>query len=424
MFGPGEDKRDFRVFDFCFNFDFFNENPDGIEGSGVIPLGTRLFRSRVQLLGHVRSTPNLDPEAALDEALAGELYREVAGMNRENFIVRMHLQAVERFQVREAWANLDEAGHEVLQREVAGLPSEIETDKIEARLFDLTALRMQLALAENDMGFFEISRQRVVEIAMLLEEKSAIPAVKTQLEYLATLQENGFWEGVGLGGLEELRLRLRGLMPFLDRKMRDIVYTDFQDEVLDVREEEVVYMPKMTGAQYEKKVKEFLDDHHDHVVILRLRTNQPLTETDLQGLERTLAEIGDEDGETLLKGLLARTETPSLAHFVRGMVGMDRGAAQAAFSGFLSDQSLTPQQIRFVELIIDQLTARGVMETSALYEPPFSNLHTGGPDVLFSGKETVIDGIFQASEGSSIQPGRTGRLVLWNARCDAHSVEV
>ena len=28
--------------------------------------------------------------------------------------------------------------------------------------------------------------------------------------------------------------------------------------------------------------------------------------------------------------------------------------------------------------------------------PPFSNLHTGGPDVLFSGKETVIDDIFQA----------------------------
>ena len=154
-------------------------------------------------------------------------------------------------------------------------------------------------------------------------------------------------------------------MPFLDRKMRNIVYTDFQDEVLGVRDEEVVHMPKMTGAPYEKKVNEFLDDHHDHVVILRLRTNQPLTETDLQGLERTPVEIGDEDGDTLLKGLLARTESPSLAHFVRGMVSMDRAAAQAAFSGFLCDQSLTPQQIRFVELIIDQLTARSVMEASA-----------------------------------------------------------
>ena len=61
------------------------------------------------------------------------------------------------------------------------------------------------------------------EIAMLLEEKTTIPAVKAQLEYLATTQESGFWEGIDLNGLEELRLRLRGLVPFLDKKKRKIV---------------------------------------------------------------------------------------------------------------------------------------------------------------------------------------------------------
>jgi type I restriction enzyme, R subunit len=115
----------------------------------------------------------------------------------------------------------------------------------------------------------------------------------------------------------------------------------------------------------------------------------------LQGLEQTLTEIGEEDGRTLLTGLLDRSGAPSLAWFVRSLVGMDRAAAQAAFSTFLGDRSLTPPQIRFVELVIDQLTARGVMEASALYDPPFSNLHDGGPDALFAGgKERVIEGIF------------------------------
>ena len=41
------------------------------------------------------------------------------------------------------------------------------------------------------------------------------------------------------------------------------------------------------------------------------------------------------------------------------------------------------------------MTARGVMETSALYESPFSKIHGGGPDELFSGKENVIEGIFK-----------------------------
>ena len=395
LFGPGENKQDFRVFDFCFNFDFFREQPEGIEPGGGVPLGTRIFRARVQLLTNVQTAPDLDPEAALAGALTTELHGEVAAMNRENFIVRMQLEAVERFQQRESWERLTVSDVEILQSEVAGLPSEIETDDIESRLFDLTALKMQLAFAEGDTGTFERLRRRMVEIAMLLEEKSAIPAVATQLAYLASVQESAFWEGIALSGLEELRLRLRGLMPFLDKKMRTIVYTDFQDEITAVRKDVADYLPKMTGVQYEKKVQEYLKDHLDHIVIHRLRTNQPLTATDLRGLEQTLVEIGEDDGHTLLTGLLARSDAPSLAHFVRSMVGMDRAAAQEVFSEFLSNRSLTTPQIHFIEMVIDQLTARGVMEPSALYEAPFSSVHAGGPEALFAGKSNVIEGIFE-----------------------------
>jgi type I restriction enzyme, R subunit len=74
---------------------------------------------------------------------------------------------------------------------------------------------------------------------------------------------------------------------------------------------------------------------------------------------------------------------------------MDRATAQAAFSEFLVDRSLIAQQIRFVEIVIDQLTSRGVMEATALYEPPFSDLHAGGPDELFAVKDNVIGGIFE-----------------------------
>ncbi|QDU82618.1 type I restriction enzyme EcoKI subunit R [Polystyrenella longa] len=402
LFGPEDDKQDFRVFDFCFNFDFFKENPEGINSSNSAPLGTRLFRARVVLLGYVQKSLELDPDSELRASLADGLHGEVAAMNRENFIVRMHLEMVERFQNRDAWDDLSESDRETLQSEVAELPSEIATDEIESRLFDLMALRMQLALVQIDEGGFEKHRQRVIEIAMLLEEKGAIPSVAAQLEFLAAVQDSGFWEGINLAVLEDLRLRLRGLVPFLDRKKRKIVYTDFQDEVLGVREDQTIVIPKMTGAQYAKKVNDYLRNHLTDVVIHRLRINQPLTEEDLKSLEATLVEIGEEDGETLLSDLLAKSEAPSLAYFVRSLVGMDRAAAQTAFSQFLNDRSLSPQQIRFVELVIDQLTARGVMDASALYEPPFSNLHAGGPDKLFAGKETVINALFRTL--SSLQP--------------------
>lgn len=134
-------------------------------------------------------------------------------------------------------------------------------------------------------------------------------------------------------------------------------------------------------------------------LLRRRRTKQPLTETDLKGLQETSDEIGEEDGASLFSDLLARSGLSSLAHLVRSPVGMDRAAAQAAFSEFLNERTLTSQQIRFIEIVIVQLTARGIMEASALYEAPFKDLHSGGPDALFKGKENVIDGVFTALKG-------------------------
>ena len=79
---------------------------------------------------------------------------------------------------------------------------------------------------------------------------------------------------------------------------------------------------------------------------------------------------------------------------------LHRAAAQAAFARLLSSQSLTPPQIRFVEMIIDQLTARGVMEPGALYEAPFIGIHAGGPDGLFAGKDELIAGIFHTIQAT------------------------
>lgn len=395
LFGPGAEKRDFRVFDFCFNFDFFRENPEGIENSGGASIGVRLFCSRVQLLQALRHNDELDPDMLIRKSVTEKLYSEVAAMNRENFIVKMHLQAVDRYQQRKVWDKLSEDDYETLQREIAGLPSELELDDIESRQFDMILLRMQLACASGEKVTLENNRRRVMDIAAQLEEKTTIPAIREQLEYLAAIQENGFWEGIGLRALEDLRIRLRDLVQFLDKKKRKLVYTNFRDEIVGVRDEESpVYMPKMTGEQYEKKVKDYLSNHLNHIVIQRLRTNQPLTEADLHGLETTLQEIGEDEGETLLTDLLKRSGAPSLAYFIRSMVGMDRSAAKAAFAKFLGDRSLTPPQIRFIEMIIDQLTSRGVMEAAALYEPPFVSIHSGGPDELFTGKDEVIDGIF------------------------------
>ena len=60
------------------------------------------------------------------------------------------------------------------------------------------------------------------------------------------------------------------------------------------------------------------------------------------------------------------------------------------------------------EMVIDQLTARGVMEPSALYEAPFSSVHADGPEALFAGKSNVIEGIFEKLK--TLRPERLAKV--------------
>ena len=103
----------------------------------------------------------------------------------------------------------------------------------------------------------------------------------------------------------------------------------------------------------------------------------------MESLETVLVEIGEGEGEKLLNGLLEQNESQSLTHFVRKLVGMDRATAVNAFAKFLADKSLSPAQNRFIELIIDQLSVQESSRQKFPYEPPFTDLNTGGPDAVF-----------------------------------------
>ena len=50
LFGPGEDKEFFRVFDFCENLEFFSADPEVKEAGAAKSLSARLFTARVDLV--------------------------------------------------------------------------------------------------------------------------------------------------------------------------------------------------------------------------------------------------------------------------------------------------------------------------------------------------------------------------------------
>lgn len=398
LFGPGQDKSEFFIFDFCGNFEFFNENPKGAVSTSGDPLQKRLFKRRIELMT-LLSTKELPVHIGKDVSelkklgadITGNLHGEVAAMNLDNFIVRAEREHVTKFSKREAWDALDDMALVELRDRVAGLPSESESEPITAKLFDLTCLNLQVALYKSTSDFKTL-RNRVIEIAEDLESKETIPAVKAELALIQDMQTEDYWKDITLPMIETIRKKLRGLIQFIDRSSIKPVYSVLTDEIGEATAIELQdFSTGINLAQYKKKVEAYIRANANHVAIAKLKLNKPLTPTDLNELERFVYESDIVESRERFEECFGN-EKP-LTAFIRSLVGLDRNAAKEAFGRFLDANKYNSQQIRFVEMIIEKLTQNGVMDPGQLYEPPFTGLHYKGLDGAFgdADAESIIE---------------------------------
>jgi type I restriction enzyme, R subunit len=397
LFGPGEHKKFFYLFDYCQNLEFFSENPATTDGSSSESLGTRLFKARLSLIEELdrevidaqevnepraRYAPQPD-HRQLRDSTAGHLHQVVAAMNVENFVVRPQRRTVEKFAEAAAWKALTGDDHAELAIQVASLPTELVDADEEAKRFDLLVLRTQLAILQAAPGFGAL-RDQIRAIASALEEQEAVPAIRAEMVLIQAIAGDEWWTGVTLGMLENARKRLRGLVKLIEKSKKKVVYTDFIDElgfetVFDLPEVGIGIGTGLDMARFKDKARQFLKAHEDHLALQRLRRGQALTPTDVVELGRMLAHAG---GTPEL--IQQAAEGPfGLGIFIRSLVGMEREAVAQAFSDVIAGTQATPDQIEFIDMIVTELTTNGVMEAGRLYEPPFVDISPRGPEALF-----------------------------------------
>ena len=126
--------------------------------------------------------------------------------------------------------------------------------------------------------------------------------------------------------------------------------------------------------------------HSDHLVINKLKTNKPITETELNELERILFD-GSVVG-TKQEYIDSYGDQP-LGEFIRGIVGLDITAAQDAFAEFIQAGTLRADQMTFITTIITYLTKNGVIDKGMLFESPFTNIHDQGLLGVFDDAEAT-----------------------------------
>ena len=383
LFGPGTDKEEFLIFDFCENFEFFNINPKGIELGNSKSISQRLFELRLRL-AFVLLAQEESELKVYGQSLIAELTIQTQELNGESFIVRQHWEVVEKYRDPNSWNALSDLDIKELFDHIAPIVIETESDEM-AKRFDALMLDLQLSVLKGEKKQLGLI-QKVVTTAQKLSKKASIPAVAQHLDTIHEVQEKLFWQAGSIPAIERVRVDLRNLLKFLDAENKAIYFTDFEDEIDATLHEFPLVYGVNDLAVYKRKVEQYLKEHSTHITIYKLRNNVQITHSELEELEKMLFEQGSLGSKA--EFVKAFGEQP-LGKFIRNIMGLDANAAKLAFGEVLINKTLNSQQIRFIDTIINFFTVNGSIDPALLFEPPFTDINSNGIAGLFDDETQV-----------------------------------
>ncbi len=360
----GADKQKFYIFDFCGNFEFFRMNK-GKASANMIALQGAIFNLKFEITYKLQDIEyQMDRLIAYRKALVQQMSEKVQELPRDNFAVRQHLKYVELYSTESNYQTLTYEDTLIVKEEVAPL---ILPDGEDASAVRFDALMYGIELAYLVGKKYSKARTDLYKKVTGIASVANIPEIQAQSELINKILDTDYVDNAGINEFEEIREQLRDLMKYLPHP--NIRYdTNFTDEILSTEWNESE-LENDELKNYKAKAEYYIRQHQDNIAIAKLKTNRPLTSTDIASLEEILwQEIGTKQDYEQEIG------TKPLGEFVREIVGLDMNAAKEAFSEYLTNTSLDSRQIYFVNQIIEYIVHNGMMkDLSVLQESPFTD---------------------------------------------------
>ena len=284
-----------------------------------IDLDDQLYTQFARCSDFLRQSPvQAGSKEHLRAALVEELLRKVQVLERGNFAVRQHLRYVEKFSDPKSWEAITYEDTLIMADELAPL---IAPDEDDPKALRFDALMYGIELAYLVGKTYGRGKSALLKKVNAIAGVSNIPAIQAQSELIRTILETDYLQNAGINEFENIRQSLRYLIKYIPYKGA-AYFTDFDEEILSAEWKESE-LENDNLKNYRAKAEFYVKQHQDTLAIAKLRSNQPLTETDIQALEQVLwSEVGTkEDYE-------AEFGAKPLGKFVREIVGMDMRAAR------------------------------------------------------------------------------------------------
>lgn len=366
VFGPGQDKQGFLIFDYYDNFRYFRTrhtwstvDPDSTGTSFIMTPQSILINTRK--LGILRTLIESDSLSPYDEDYKNRLKAyfidSVRGLCNDDIEVQYNMSYVSKYRTAEQWDGFTDAKvDEIVQHILPLLPPDSAPMKV--KTFDLMVYVIEdevpkrLASSKDIRkirhGFGNVGNKIDAMLAELSKLKT-IPAI-IQKEQLIKQMRNAdlLFEHFSLEECERVRQELRGLMKYLPEKS-PVYVIQTQDIVIDNIEGGGEIVKEKT---YPEKAREYIAKGSP--ALAKIRNLDDLTDAEKAELEAVFkTQLGTEADYAAWSG-----NKPLLA-FLRVQVGIADEAIGTKFGSFLNENILNAQQLQYMQQIISYTRENG-----------------------------------------------------------------
>ena len=368
LFGVGLDKKEFYIFDYCKNFEFFSVNPKGIETNNVISLTERIYGYKLDLIVELQNMKYQSDEKYCEyrKTLIKEFIEEIKNLNKDSFMVKNKIHYIELYSKEETWVYISTIDLMDIKENLIPLFTSID-DNEDAKRFDNLMYQLQVKRIRQDKT--NRCENLIVDTVGELEKLGTVPQIREKQDLILKVAETDYIKEADFWAIEEVRTELRNLIQFIDPYNRPPVYIDIEDTLNDIDEEYVYVGTGNNFTNYRRKVEKFLTGNLENVIVWKIRHNIRLTEQDKENLEKILfEELGNN------KEYAQNFGDTNIIKAVRNIVGLDKNVVSDIFYKYINDNRLNMKQIQFVKLLIDYVIKNGTIDMQKLTEQPFKNV--------------------------------------------------
>ena len=390
LFGPGQHKKVFRIFDHWGNFERFEMGYRPAEPTQSKPLLQLVFEERIMLA----ETALRQSEIAVFDAAIDLIGKDIEALPEESVSVREKWREKRALSVPTTLKAFAPATVAMLRQVIAPLMTWRNIRGFaDAYALDLLMARMQIAVLRKSAAVADLKIELFDRLAAL---QMHLNPVREKAEVIKRVKSDEFWQHVTVADLEAVRQPLREIMHHRERKGA----TPLPAKVIDVTEDAAGFLTNRRATNlktvdmkaYQQIVEAELKRHFDtNPTLQKIRAGAAVSEADIQALVSLVLIQSPNASRDVLQEFFSETAVP-LDFAIRSIVGLDPEAVAAHFAEFARRHpTLTAKQTRFLGLLQNHIARFGSVTLDRLYEQPFTVVDADGLDGVFEKPEEIDD---------------------------------